>query len=354
MKTNRNINQQPDKSQRPDKNENFDRIDEAVYRAAEDKILKSKYRKYIIPVLAVLLILSFIFIELNTRFFKIEGVPTWDEIFQAVDLANGGEKVEGDLTVHFIDVGQGDCQLIKTASKSVLIDCGEREYYPDVIEYLKSQEITRLDYVIITHPHSDHAGGMSYILEEFDIGALIMPKMKDSMIPTTNTYMRILKAVESKKIDLEYAVPGREYKLDDAKMTVLSPLNDYGDLNNYSVSVRLVHGENSFMFTGDMEAKAEKDLLQSGADVSAKVLKVGHHGSSSSTSQDFLDAVDPQYAVIGVGSPNDYGHPHKETVKRLESKNIEIYRTDQNGHIIFVSDGKSFNILTKESNHADN
>ncbi|MDE6580501.1 MAG: MBL fold metallo-hydrolase, partial [Ruminiclostridium sp.] len=152
--------------------------------------MKSKHRKYIIPILAVLLVLSFLFIELNTRFFKIEGVPTWEEIFQAADLANGVEKVEGDLTVHFIDVGQGDCQLIKTASKSVLIDCGEREYYPDVIEYLKSQEIIRLDYVIITHPHSDHAGGMSYILEEFDIDTLIMPKLKDSMIPTTNTYMR--------------------------------------------------------------------------------------------------------------------------------------------------------------------
>ncbi|MDE6725716.1 MAG: hypothetical protein K2J79_08940, partial [Ruminiclostridium sp.] len=135
MKTNRKINQQPNNSKRPDKNENFDKIDEAVYRAAESKILKSKHRKYIIPILAVLLVLSFLFIELNTRFFKIEGIPTWEEIFQAADLANGVEKVEGDLTVHFIDVGQGDCQLIKTASKSVLIDCGEREYYPDVIEY---------------------------------------------------------------------------------------------------------------------------------------------------------------------------------------------------------------------------
>ena len=353
MKTNRN-NPQSNKNSRPDKNRDFDKIDEAVYRAAESKILRSKHRKHIIPVLAVLLILSFLFIELNTRFFKIEGVPTWDEIFQSADLANGVEKVEGDLTVHFIDVGQGDCQLIRTSSKSVLIDCGEREYYPDVIEYLKAQEITRLDYVIITHPHSDHAGGMSYILEEFDIGALIMPKLKDSMVPTTNTYMRILKAVESKKITLEYAEPGREYKLDDAKMTVLSPVNDYSDLNNYSVSVKLIHGENSFIFTGDMETKAEKDVLKSGADVSAKVLKVGHHGSNTSTSQDFLDAVDPQYAVIGVGDPNDYGHPHKKTIEKLQSKNIEIYRTDQKGHIIFVSDGKDFNILTKESSHADN
>ncbi|MBD5081891.1 MAG: MBL fold metallo-hydrolase [Ruminococcaceae bacterium] len=353
MKTNQN-KQQPNKNGRPNKNQSFDKIDEAVYRAAESKIFRSKHRKNIIPILAVLLILSFLFIELNARFFKIEGVPTWTEIFQAADLADGVEKVEGDLTVHFIDVGQGDCQLIRTSSKSVLIDCGEKEYYPSVIEYLKAQEITRLDYVIMTHPHSDHAGGMSYILEEFDIGTLIMPKMKDSIIPTTNTYLRILKAVESKNITIEYAEPGKEYKLDDAKMTVLSPVNDYSDLNNYSVSVKLIHGENSFMFTGDMEAKAEKDVLQSGADVSAKVLKVGHHGSDTSTSQEFLDAVDPQYAVIGVGSPNNYGHPNKETIEKLQSKNIEIYRTDQKGHIIFVSDGKGFNILTKESNNADN
>ena len=348
MKTNR------DSNENRDKNINLSKIDKAVYQAAESKIFTPRNKKFIVPILAALLIISFLFIELNTRFFKIEGVPTWDEIFQAAELASDGEKVEGDLTVHFIDVGQGDCQLIKSKSKSVLIDCGEKEYYPDVIQYLKAQEITRLDYVIVTHPHSDHAGGMSYILEEFDIGTLIMPKLKESITPTTSTYMRILKAVDSKKITLEYAEPGKEYKLDDAKMTVLSPLDDYSDLNNYSVAAKLVHGENSFMFTGDMETKAEKDLLQSGVDISAKVLKVGHHGSNSSTSQDFLDEVDPEYAVIGVGSPNDYGHPHDQTLKRLENKDIKIYRTDQKGNIIFISDGKNFEIQTKESKHADN
>lgn len=328
--------------------------DKAESKAAEGKSARRENKRFIFPLFAALLIISFLFIELNSRFFKIEGAPTWDEVFKAAELASGGETIEGDLTVHFIDVGQGDCQLIKSGSKSVLIDCGEKEYYSDVIQYLKAQEITRLDYVIVTHPHSDHAGGMSYILEEFDIGTLIMPKLKEEITPTTSTYLRILKAVESKKITLKYAEPSKKYKLDNAEMTVLSPLNDYNDLNNYSVAVKLVHGENSFLFTGDMETQAEKDLLQSGTDISARVLKVGHHGSSSSTSQGFLDKVDPEYAVIGVGSPNDYGHPHAQTLNILEKRNTKLYRTDLNGHIIFVSDGKNFNILTKESNHADN
>lgn len=328
-----------------DLNEHRRKNDKVISKAAGGKPAK----RFVFPAFAVLLILSFLFIELNTRFFKIEGMPTWDEIFNAAELAPENDNIDGDLSVHFIDVGQGDCQLIKSGSKSVLIDCGEKEYYSDVIQYLKNQEITKLDYVIVTHPHSDHAGGMSYILEEFKIGTLIMPKLKESITPATSTYTRILKAVESKKITFKYAEPGKTYKLDNAQMTILSPLNDYNDLNNYSVAVKLVHGENSFLFTGDMETKAEKDLLQSGADISAKVLKVGHHGSSSSSSREFLDKVNPEYAVIGVGSPNDYGHPHAETLKSLKKMNLEIYRTDKNGNVVFVSDGKALSINKERS-----
>lgn len=313
---------------------------------------KTKPSRVVFPITVVLLFCVFLFIELNGRFYKIEGVPTWDEIFKAAELTESAEKIEGDLTVHFIDVGQGDCELIKSGSKTVLIDSGEKEYYSQVIRYLKNQGVTRLDYVVVTHPHSDHSGGMSYILEEFDIGTLIMPKLTEEITPTTSSYYKLLTVIEDKNITLQYAKPNKTYSLENADMTLLSPLKDYDDLNNYSVVIKLVHGANSFLFTGDMEQKGEKDLIASGADISAMVLKVGHHGSSTSSSKEFLDKVNPQYAVIEVGSPNDYGHPHDQVIKRLRNMNIEIYRTDKSGNIVFVSDGKSFNI--KENNNADN
>lgn len=299
-----------------------------------------------IAVIVIIALFALLF-TLNDIFFKIEGIPTWEDLYKSAGLTENIPAVEGDVSVHFVDVGQGDCELIKTDSKAVLIDCGEKEYFSDVISYIKSQNIQRLDYVVVTHPHSDHMGGMSYILDEFDIGTVIMPEVQESAAPTTSAYMRLLKSVSNNKISMEYAKAGTEYKLDDAVMTLLSPVNDYDNLNNYSVTVKLEHGGNSFLFTGDIEKKAETDILNSGADVSAKVLKVAHHGSTTSSGQKFINAVAPTYAVIEVGSPNDYGHPSDKTLELLEETDTVIYRTDLCGNIVFISDGSDFEILTE-------
>lgn len=297
----------------------------------------------------IVLILAFLlFFVLNDRFLKIDGIPTWDDLYQGAGLSSSAAAVEGDVSVHFIDVGQGDCELIKTQNKTVLIDCGEKEYYSDVIAYIKSQNIKYIDYVIVTHPHSDHAGGMSFILDEFDIGTVVMPKIQESIIPTTSTYIRLLKSIENKNITVEYANAGKEYTLDDVKMILLSPVQDYDDLNNYSVAVKFVHGKNSFLFTGDIEKEAESDIMEKGFDISADVLKIAHHGSSTSSKKKFINAVAPQYAVIEVGSPNSYNHPNKETLQLLENKDIMVYRTDLYGNIVFVSDGSTLNILTEK------
>ena len=324
------------------------RNSKVIRRAASGNAKAKNSGKSAYITIAVLIAAFLLFFYVNDRFLKIDGIPTWDDLYQSAGLSSVTAEVEGDVSVHFVDVGQGDCELIKTQSKSVLIDCGEKEYYTDVIEYIKSQNIDFLDYVIVTHPHSDHAGGMSFILDEFDIGTVIMPKIQESVIPTTSTYVRLLQSIEKKSIDVKYAVPGQKYILDDGELTLLSPVKDYDDLNNYSVTVRFTHGENTFLFTGDIEKEAESDILEKGYDVSADVLKVAHHGSSTSSQKTFINAVSPKYAVIEVGSPNSYNHPNDETVQRLENKDIIIYRTDLYGSVVFVSDGSILNILTEK------
>ncbi len=298
--------------------------------------------------IAVLILAFLLFFFLNDRFFRIDGIPTWEDLYKGAGLASGN-AIEGEVTVHFIDVGQGDCELIRTQSMAILIDSGEKEYYADVIDYIKSQNIERLDYVIVTHPHSDHAGGMSFILDEFDVGTVIMPNIQESVIPTSSTYFRLLTSIKNKNITVEYADPGRKYNIDDSSMTVISPVKDYEDLNNYSVAIRFVHGENSFLFTGDIENQAETDILENGLDISADVIKVAHHGSSTSSKKSFLNAVSPRYAVIEVGSPNNYGHPDEVTLKRLTNMDAVIYRTDIYGNIVFVSDGKELEIITERN-----
>ena len=286
-----------------------------------------------------------LFLTLNEAWWHIEGIPTTEEMFGNAGLSESVPVTEsGGVLVHFIDVGQGDCELIMTPDKNILIDCGEWEYADRVIAYLKAQGVTRLDYVIVTHPHSDHAGGMSYILDEFPTDTVIMPKLQDSIVPTTSTYTRLLKAISRNKIKAEYAKAGTEYDLgNNCRMEILAPVADYEGLNDYSVVMKFTHGENSFLFTGDIEELAENDIMDSGADLSADVIKVPHHCSSTSSSKKFIKAVSPKYAVIEVGSPNSYNHPHKSVLKRYQ-KVAEVYRTDLNGNIVFVSNGESLEV----------
>lgn len=311
-----------------------------AYDEVIENMPKNMRRPVLIGIAAAAAILLLFFL-LNDSFFHIEGVPTLNQLFENSGLSSQTDTVpDGDvLKVHYVDVGQGDCQLIVSSSETVLIDCGEREYCDKVIDYIKALGIDKLDYVVVSHPHTDHMGGMSYILDEFDIGTVIMPKIKDSLMPTTNAFQRMLKSIDAKGIKVDYAEVGKRYGIGGASMTVLSPVKDYDDLNNYSVAVKISHGENTFLFTGDIEKQAETDILSSGSDVSATVLKAAHHGSGSSSCKEFIDAVNPKYVVIEVGKGNDYGHPHKETLNRIKNRGLKLFRTDVNGNIVFTSTG---------------
>lgn len=265
-------------------------------------------------------------------------------IYAAITLMNEGAMENNDpgapgmLKVHYIDVGQADSILIQSNGEAMLIDAGNNGDSEAVVDYIKSQNIKRLAYVIGTHPHEDHIGGLDAVIESFDIGSVYMPKA----ISTTKTFEDVLKAVSNKGLKVNAPIPGTNIKLGNATCTILAPNgSNYDETNNHSIVIKLSHGNNSFLFTGDSESVSEEEMIEKGFDLSADVLKVAHHASKSSTTQDFLDRVNPKYAVISVGQDNKYGHPDKAVVDRLKKKDIIIYRTDENGTIIATSDAKS-------------
>lgn len=257
----------------------------------------------------------------------------------------------GTLKVHYIDVGQGDSILIQTPNgKNMLIDAGTNESSNTVTSYLSNLGITQLDIIAGTHPHEDHIGGMDAVINMFKIGKVYMPKAT----ATTKTFEDVITAINNKGLSITTPVPGTTVDLDSSvKLEILAPNEDaYEELNNYSIVFKLTYGSKSFLFTGDAEDVSEKEMLSKGYDLKADVLKVGHHGSSSSTSDAFLSAVNPQYAVISVGKDNDYGHPAVSTMDKLKAKGIAVYRTDENGTIVATCDGTSITFNTNPGTYS--
>ncbi len=249
-------------------------------------------------------------------------------------------EVSGELAVRFIDVGQGDASLIVTPDgTAMLIDAGIREKQEELVSYLNACKITVLDYFVLTHPHADHIGGAEAIFDEFEVKNVLLP----DAVTDTAVYERVLRKIDSEGAAVHVAEPGKIYELSDARFTLLGPVESYDDLNNMSVVLRLDYGSTSFLFTGDAESKSEADMLKAFPEsaFSADVLKLGHHGSSTSTSEEWLSAVHPSYAVACCGKDNDYGHPHRETVEKLARLGIPLLRTDLSGDIVFSSDGKT-------------
>lgn len=250
-------------------------------------------------------------------------------------------KPEGMLEVHYIDVGQGDATLIKCGSHAMLIDGGNNNKGTTVQLYLKKQGVESLDYVIGTHPDADHIGGLDVIVYKYNCDTVIMPDYEKD----TKTYQELVDVIHDKNMKITYPVVGEQYALGEAKFTIIAPnSNSYGgNANDYSVAILLEYGKNRFLFTGDAEEASEAEMLTNGIDISADVYKVAHHGSRSASTQEFLNAVHPKYAVISCGEGNSYGHPHAEVLNRLRSMGVEVFRTDEQGSIIASSDGENIN-----------
>lgn len=247
------------------------------------------------------------------------------------------------LKVNYIDVGQGDSILVQVNGKNLLIDAGTTESTDKLISYLDKQKITNLDYVVATHPHEDHIGGMSAVIKKYKIGEFYAPKITSK----TKTFENMVKALKNKNIKINVAKPDITLDLGkNTKCEMLAPNSSkYEDLNNYSAVIKITYGNSKFLFMGDAEKLSENEILNKNYDISCDVLKVGHHGSNSSTSKQFLDKASPKIAVISCGKNNDYGHPHHETLDALKKKNIQIYRTDVNGSIVLLSYGSK---ITKQ------
>lgn len=272
--------------------------------------------------------------------------PSWTEIPSPTNgnSANPTHKpYEKSIKITYLDVGQGDSAFVEFPNgKTMLIDASESKASDDIISFISRQGYTKIDYLIATHPHADHIGGMKDVIETFDVGEIYMPKASTN----TKTYEKLLMAIADK---------GKKIKAASAGMSIcdgvdiLAPNSaKYEEMNNYSVVIKITYGNNKFLFMGDAETLSENEILNAGFDVSADVIKVGHHGSGTSSGAKFVKATGAKYAVISVGEGNSYNHPHTFIVDRWQSTGATIYRTDLSGNISVTSNGVNIDIMTEK------
>ncbi len=261
------------------------------------------------------------------------------------ELAVGPVNTTNSGVVDFIDCGQGDSALLLSKDEVVLIDAGTAENSEQVIKHLQNRGIEKIDHLILSHPHEDHIGNAKEILETFRVEKVYMKKPTSGTAPTSKVYLNLLKELKDQGLSDCFVKVGDTFEAGDFIFTILGPLHEYKDLNAQSIVVRAEYGECSFLFTGDMEADAEEDLVgQYGSALRSTVLKSGHHGSSTSSSKVFMNAVAPQFAIISCGEENSYGHPHKETLALYDQMKVSVYRTDTMGTITMRTDGKTIEI----------
>lgn len=247
------------------------------------------------------------------------------------------------LRVSYLDVGQGDCELIQCEDVTVLIDGGESEQFYNVSSYLKAAGVDRIDCYILTHPHSDHMGIAADIINKFQVDTVFITQFSQMNMPTTKTYEDMLRAAKKTDVTITTVKAGDSYTFASLKIDILAPMEETEDYNDMSIVVKATYKSRSFLFCGDISSNVEEQILSSGANVKADVIKIAHHGSNTSSSDAFLEKVSPELAVISCGIENSYGHPHTETLNTLDKHNIKYFRTDKEGTVLIYSDGHGLN-----------
>ncbi|MCR4721012.1 MAG: MBL fold metallo-hydrolase [Lachnospiraceae bacterium] len=290
-----------------------------------------KLRKKKKAVCAVLLVLAALLLVLAL----LLSFPSDRDAGEGSRATPGTEGIYKTLEVHFLDVGQGDAALLMCGGEAMLIDAGSNDSADYVEKYLRGQGVEKLKYAVGTHFDSDHVGGLDEILKSFRVETLMVPDQERD----TKSYRDVVKSFDKAEKTVNPKV-GETYTFGDATITVFAPVrNDYEESNDFSIVLRIDHGEDSFLFTGDAQEESEKEMLASDMDLSVDVLKVSHHGSKKSSIRQFLEAVKPRFAVISCAKDNDYGHPHAPVLKRLRILGAKLYRTDEQGTVVCYSDG---------------
>ncbi|HCC34389.1 MAG TPA: MBL fold metallo-hydrolase [Ruminococcaceae bacterium] len=285
-------------------------------------------------IIFVLALLAGIGITLSPYLGLREYIPAWSDIFKSAGISAYIPEGTAKNRVHFIDVGQADCMLIQSGEHAALIDAGNNADSLLVTDYLKNAGVEKLELAVATHAHEDHIGGMAAVVDSFEIETLLMQKSPPGSESDTKTYENLLEAVADKNQNVELPEPGKSYAVGDFTLTVAGPFEEFEDENDRSIIIKAVAEDVSFLFMGDAEKGAELSLIENRADLDADILKVGHHGSNSSSTKEFLWTAKPSYAVIMVGRNNRYNHPGTDALDRIGKLEIPVYRTDASGTVV--------------------
>ena len=305
---------------------------------------KSQKNTIIGSIITVIILIILTITGNDSQIFKSTTSATNDNVssevldnLENVSIQTGNDCIttipqDNNLRVYCLDVGQGDSILITNNNKTMLIDASTNEMGSRVVKYLNDLGIKKIDYLVGTHPHEDHIGGLDNVIKSFDIGTIYMP----NVVATTKTFEEVIDAISAKKLKVTSPKTGDKFTVGNAECEVMSIRNDKDDYNNCSIVIKMDFNNVSYLFTGDAEESVESSRKWPHIDV----LKVGHHGSNTSSSKNFLEQIKPEVALISVGQGNTYGHPTQATLKRLSNIGAKIYRTDENGTILLIEKGE--------------